>query len=211
MIFQQCRLVEAENPCTKTDQGYVHGFYVIDFTADGVDGFSIVSADRRVDELLLFAKEGSIEDTTSNNGLKLFCDMIPNYLARKAAEFDVDSIYKALSLRFTSTKDWIDDGNIHYLYMYSGFIPDQDYEYMGEEWELTSVRGSGTILNTRWHQTYPYNDFFPIVPNRPYVALTGCVTISLAQIMAYHKLPYKMLRLMIGQIFRRQAILKIHC
>ena len=64
----------------------------------------------------------------------MFCRTLPYYIQEQVKNFNVDSLYNAAMGRAMITKSgWIDDDPFHYLYMPYGFIPDPDYEYMGED------------------------------------------------------------------------------
>lgn len=190
-IIKSCKKVSLPTMQTKSSTDEVPGYYVIEFILEGKEGFSMVSADRRIEEVFAFSEYGSLNDTVYNEGLKMFCEGLPYYIEDKIESFNTDSLYNAVSARLTSTKSgWIDDGPIHYLYMQQGFIPDPNYVYMGEETIGDLGTEYGTILTTQWGQDYPYNNKLPYVGyyQRAYV---GCVIIATVQIMAYYKKPYK--------------------
>lgn len=60
----------------------------------GKEGFSMVSADRRIEEVFAFSEYGSLNDTTYNEGLKMFCKGLPYYIEDKIKNFNTDSLYK---------------------------------------------------------------------------------------------------------------------
>lgn len=186
-IIKSCKKAPLQNVQTKSTNS--PGYYVIEFTDGTNNGFSLASADRRLPEVFAYTENGAINDTTYNNGLKMFCQLLPGYIADKTEKFNTDSLYEAALARFTATKSgWIDDGNIHYLYMLNGFMPDPDYEYMGETTEYNPFETIRT-LKTKWHQTYPYNEKLPLIaPYQP--AYVGCTIVAVLQVMAYHKKPY---------------------
>lgn len=188
-IIKSCKKVSLPTIQTKSSTDEVPGYYVVEFITEGKEGFSMVSADRRIEEVFAFSEYGSLNDTAYNEGLKMFCEGLPYYIEDKIKSFNTDSLYNAVSDRLASTKSgWIDDGPIHYLYMLQGFIPDPDYVYMGEETIGVDGTEYGTILTTQWGQDYPYNDKLPYIEGAFYQrAYTGCAVIAIAQIMAYHK------------------------
>lgn len=190
-IIKSCQKVPLPTMQTKSSTDEVPGYYVVEFISEGKEGFSMVSADRRIEEVFAYSEYGSLSDTAYNEGLKMFCEGLPYYIEEKIERFNTDSLYNVVSDRLASTKSgWIDDGPIHYLYMQQGFLPDPDYVYMGEE--TIGVEGNkyGTILKTQWKQTYPYNNKLPNV-SATQKAYAGCTLIALIQIMGYHKINYK--------------------
>ena len=122
----------------------------------------------------------------------MFCRTLPYYIQEQVKNFNVDSLYDAAQGKAMITKSgWIDDDPFHYLYMPYGFIPDPDYEYMGEESIYKEGTQYGTILTTQWAQSYPYNDKLPYISGTYQKAYAGCTLIAMIQIMAYHKKPYQ--------------------
>lgn len=192
-IIKSCQKVPLPTMQTKSSTDEVPGYYVVEFISEGKEGFSMVSADRRIEEVFAYSEYGSLSDTAYNEGLKMFCEGLPYYIEEKIERFNTDSLYNVVSDRLASTKSgWIDDGPIHYLYMQQGFLPDPDYVYMGEETIGDLGTEYGTILTTQWGQGYPYNNKLPYIEGASYQrAYAGCVIIATAQIMAYHKKPYQ--------------------
>lgn len=189
-IIKSCKKTSLHGALTKSSEN--PGYYVIEFT-DGVkNGFSLTSADRRLSEVFAYSEKGSLSDTTYNNGLKLFCQLLPGYIENKIKNFNTDSLYNSAISRLATTKSgWIDDGPIHYLYMLNGFIPDPDYEYMGEVVEFEYISEIYKFLTTQWGQGAPYNLKLPLVAGTPNGhAYVGCQILAALQIMAYHKKPY---------------------
>ena len=166
--------------------------YAIDCGQD--NGYALVSADRRVPGVFAYTEQGSIADTATNNGLKLFVERMACYMEREAASFNVDSLYLAIGERHKASKSgWVEDGPFRYLYIdYDYFVPDPDFEYMGErDYSEVSESGYPPVL-TKWSQGNPYNNLLPNVGaytpgGKAYV---GCAMVAVAQIMAYHKRPY---------------------
>lgn len=190
-IIKSCKKVSLPTMQTKSSTDEVPGYYVVEFITEGKEGFSMVSADRRIEEVFAFSEYGSLNDTAYNEGLKMFCEGLPYYIKDKIESFNTDSLYNAVSERLASTKSgWIDDGPIHYLYMQQGFLPDPDYEYMGEETIGDTGTEYGTILTTQWKQTSPYNNKLPYV-SATQKAYAGCTLIALVQIMGHYKIGYK--------------------
>ncbi len=51
----------------------------------------------------------------------------------------------------------------------------------------SSLRSTGPLLNTYWHQNYPYNNNCPMGDGSR--CIVGCVATALAQVMRYHEWP----------------------
>lgn len=188
-VVNSCKKVSLPGIQTRNSEEET-GYYVVEFGSEGNEGFSIVSADRRVEEVFAFSELGSLNDTVYNEGLKLFCNRLPYYIKNKINNFNTDSLYNAVVSRIPKSRiNWIDDGCVHYYYAQYGFIPDPDFVYMGEETQGSESQ-SGIILTTKWHQESPYNNKLPYVSNdkRAYV---GCAIVAMLQIMAYHKVNYE--------------------
>ncbi len=195
-VIKSCKKVSfpvaASTMRKQSDEGAETGYYVIEFAADGKNGYSLVSADRRIEDVFAYTNQGTLNDTITNLGLKMFCRALPYYIQEQVKDFNVDSLYNAAMGRAMITRSgWIDDGSIHYRYMPYGFIPDPDYEYMGEEVLYEEGTQYGTFLTTQWGQSYPYNDKLPYISGTYQKAYAGCTLIAMIQIMAYHKKPYQ--------------------
>lgn len=185
-----CKKIDFAKNRTRVGDPGCSGIYIMELSSKTNKGFAIVSADRRVDEILAVSEKGSLNDTIFNEGLKTFYNGMKTYLQNKINEFNTDSLYNAVLTKSLSTRNgWIDDGCSHYLFVPNSFIPDPDFEYTGEETITSECHNRGTILTTQWSQTYPYNNKLPFVaPNQR--AYAGCSIIAIAQIMGYHKLNY---------------------
>ncbi|MDD6472740.1 MAG: C10 family peptidase, partial [Bacteroidales bacterium] len=170
---------------------------VIDFNnEDGTHGFSTVSADRRVQEVLSYTENGCIADTSFNGGLKMFLDALPYYLENEIRSFNQDSLLHAASPGAQTRSTFYDtpwEGDYGFYYKYIDTFDPNDpdfvnYEYMGETIESDHV-DHGRILATKWDQGEPYNNKLPYV-NTNMRALAGCAIIAAIQVMAYHGVPY---------------------
>lgn len=189
-VVKSCKKIDFPSTNKIEKDKKPEGYYVVDFIHENKEGFSIVSADKRIEQVLAYSEQGSLNDTIYNEGLKIFYQGLSHYMENQVKEFNTDSLYNAALSKLTFSRNgWIDDGNFHYYYAPYGFTVDPDYEYMGEE--IITHEGSeiGDILTTRWSQNYPYNNKLPnITANQK--AYAGCTLIAMIQIMAYHKKPY---------------------
>ena len=190
--IKSCRKEFFDKIFTKSEENV--SCYIVEFTKDGDMGFSIVSADYRVPEVFSFCEKGSISDTVSNKGLKLFCDELAVYMRQKVSSYNQDSLYREVQMRFIKTKGWVDDGNIH-----TWTVPDVsyvpwDYTYMGSGDTGYEELVNEKLLKTKWGQANPYNGLLPLVSGietKNGKAWVGCQMVAVAQIMAYHKKVYK--------------------
>ena len=186
--IKSCRKEFFDKIFTKSEENV--SCYIVEFTKDGDMGFSIVSADYRVPEVFSFCEKGSISDTVSNKGLKLFCDELAVYMRQKVSSYNQDSLYREVQMRFIKTKGWVDDGNIH-----TWTVPDVsyvpwDYTYMGSGDTGYEELVNEKLLKTKWGQADPYNGLLPLVSGietKNGKAWVGCQMVAVAQIMAYHK------------------------
>jgi hypothetical protein len=189
-VVKSCKKIDFPSTNKIEKDKKPEGYYVVDFIHENKEGFSIVSADKRIEQVLAYSEQGSLNDTIYNEGLKIFYQGLSHYMENQVKEFNTDSLYNAALSKLTFSRNgWIDDGNFHYYYAPYGFTVDSDYEYMGEEIITHEGDEIGNILTTKWYQTFPYNDKLPSVAQNQ-KAYAGCTLIAMIKIMAYYKKPY---------------------
>lgn len=136
------------------------GYYVFNFQDD--NGFAIASADRRDGVgVYLSSLEGSITEeewNDSENGLGLLKEMVENHHRKMISSEQSKSLKPS-----TPRRDPVGD-------MQLVMIDDTLYSY-------------GPLLQTRWHQNAPYNNY------NPDSIVMGCGPVALGQIMAYYETP----------------------
>lgn len=158
------------------------------------EGYSLVSADCRVPGVLAYTEQGSIADTATNNGVKLFLERLALYMEYEIASFNTDSLYGVVVARHTASKSgWIEDDPFRYLYIPNDYyVPDPDFEYQGERDYNETSTSLYPLTVTQWGQGAPFNTLLPVVgtPMPGGNAYVGCAMVAVAQIMAFHKRPY---------------------
>lgn len=139
-------------------------------------GFAIVVADKRFPGVIAYAENGSLKDTLENKGLAICLSRLSYYINSRLDKF---STVKKAYLKSAQEKS--ETGS------YDPVTPrrtngkeDGSFSYHTEK---------GAFTQTLWDQDYPYNEgiYCAIHPDRS--APAGCVAISVAQIMAYHRFP----------------------
>ena len=149
-------------------------FYVVNFSDEA--GFSIVSADKRLDGVYAFVPEGKFRtDTIDNPGMAIYLGMLEDY---SIAEIS----------RIAKTQDSL-------LALYPQ-LADASYALQGdtrasstydvaEPWVNSLIYGP--FETPEWGQRAPYNNKCPLVSGEH--ALAGCVAIATAQAVAHYKKP----------------------
>lgn len=149
-------------------------FYVVNFSDEA--GFSIVSADKRLDGVYAFVPEGKFRtDTIDNPGMAIYLGMLEDY---SIAEIG----------RIAKTQDSL-------LALYPQ-LADDPYALQGDTrasstydvitpWSNTFFFGPFATPN--WHQRHPYNKKCPSKNGEK--CLAGCVAIATAQTVAHYNKP----------------------
>jgi len=170
-------------------------YYEIVFVNEKGTGFSLVSADERVPEVLCFIEKGSLCDTVSNKNLKFCLDLVEHYVEDKTKnELNIEFLSLTASEKLQSTvikKDVAKKENNGEPSISKSAVPPFDpdvwtYEYSW--WEQTYNECLKTVPVT-WDQGAPYNALLPYIAgtNPAQTANVGCGMIAVAHIMAYHK------------------------
>ena len=129
---------------------------------DEKDGFALVVGDKRVQQVLAYSEDGSLNDTTFNLGLKSFVRSIPAHIDAKLEEYMNYSVETNCNLN-TKAEDPSKD-------MYTHYLP----------------------LNVSWGQNSPYNNMIPYSCSNNDAsyggkAPAGCAAVAVAQLMSYYK------------------------
>lgn len=162
--------------------------YVCNLAHDG--GFVLVSGDRRVPELLGYASSGALHIDSIDPGHPLtpFLVRLPEFYAEKRAEF---AKKKRLLHRKNGAYDFAvcDDregkggggggGGSHNP-------PKTECIWDTLEWkdQYTPAR---MLVQSAWNQGVPYNFYAPVIDGTK--APSGCVSVAVGQLMAFHKFP----------------------
>lgn len=149
--------------------------HVINFN-DG--GFTLISADKRIEPILAFSEKGRFPFSSEDYplGLKIWVDRVVNRI-QSIHDNDIqqDEIYKQLWQQVSC--DLINTRSVPI----DTTLTPPDVE----------DREIGPLLSTQWHQCSPYNDGLPTVSYNglSHTAYVGCGPLSIAQIMKYHEFP----------------------
>lgn len=199
------------------------GVYLVEFTANGKDGYSLCSSDMRFEQIFAFVPEGYISDTVDNKALAgiignidyMMCDSIERYNAlletrylsalgkikAQKAEAEEDAEYKKRYTYFIIdevTGAELDENDMWHPYS----NPNNIFDFRRCELSYSDYSDSKTSelvipLNTKWNQTPPYNNLMPLAKTGQFKysngrVAAGCVTIAVAQIMAYYRKGYNL-------------------
>lgn len=182
-------------------------FYLVNFDRDAGGGYAVLSADERIpDPVLCIIEEGSISVEDFEPQTQVYSeDTIRNYVP----EFRLyDSVADDYYIAMTDNNDR--RHNTHLMINYYERVIDYDDHYGGggsgggtptpvttEYGEWVVKEGINALLNTKWHQSSPFNDKAP--EKRKYwlfgsksKAPAGCVPIAIAQIVTHNKFPSNM-------------------
>lgn len=149
--------------------------HVINFESGG---FTLISADDRIDPVLAFSEKGSFPSSKKEYplGLNIWMEMI------------------AKKIQFNRNNNIQQSAIIKHLWDRTSdeLIPTKSVPI---DTTLTPPnvenRQIGPLLSTLWHQLYPYNYDLPTVSynGSSRTAYVGCGPLSIAQIMRYHEFP----------------------
>jgi hypothetical protein len=145
-------------------------YYECIFKTKLVQGYSIVSNDERIPEILCYVERGSLLDTLYNQGLKLFFRQMRSYIKQETSKkYDIQELCSSAalknSLRYPKTKN----------------IPPFDpnvWSYSHTVYDLDVVVDYSRYVPVNWDQGSPFNLLLG--------GDAGCSTVATAQVMAYH-------------------------
>lgn len=152
-------------------------FHIFNFENNA--GFAIVSADNRTTPVYAFSEQGSLdlEEAMSSTGVADFME--------GAVEF-----YKNEVMSVQGPLPLIPSDSIP-AFMLSPIVSYHDIDCYA--YPTHSSYTSPILTSTTWSQNFPYNAYFPekesIYPELHGRAEAGCVTIAVAQIIAYNRYP----------------------
>lgn len=161
-------------------------------------GYAIMSADYRIKEsLIAFSEVGSLDSSDFYNNdfnplldtVDFYDEYLDDYLIGGSNEGGEKYIlqgiveYANYQINKSSNEPVTDIGDDNPYFDLPGVVrPDTWIEIRNVVYE--TVDDVEPLLNTRWHQSSPYNDM--VVPHGSYA---GCVPVAVAQIMAFNKYP----------------------
>lgn len=154
-------------------------------------GFSLISGDKRVPELLAYSDEGHLDIRhVDNPGLAIFLSRLPIFFEQELMKSD--------RVKREYFKEAPREGSLR--------------EYRYSAWEDLHI--TPNYVPVAWHQFEPFNNNAPMRGGKHAVA--GCVATAVAQFMAAHKYPawykgqYLDWELLVpnGILKRRKSVLK---
>lgn len=139
----------------------------------GENGFSVIAGDKRLPDILISSKSGSLyanEEIEDNSGFAVFLSRLPAFYASELERFENDQKRRHEDLEIDIDRP-------------APIIPERKIVY--SEWKTTN--SVGPLVPVQWNQSSPYNNEAPLIDGKR--ALAGCVSIAAAQFTAYHKHP----------------------
>lgn len=164
-------------------------YYEVIFENDKGTGFSLLSADERVEKLLCYSENGSISDTSFNKSLKYCLELVDLYVEEQTQkELNIESLASSANQKIKAANK----GKIitKVLPLFDPDDPNSPWSY-----DRTNVKNEVSErikqVHAGWHQESPFNDLLPLLPpNYTQRAYAGCIMVAVSQIMAYHQKPY---------------------
>ena len=148
----------------------IKDIYIVNYEDSA--GFAIVSADNRLPNVLAYSDKGTLsENEKLPQGVRMLLAGLPEY-ARERIE-EVNAVI--------ANADGIYDS-----------MPDKDGYYRLNQrymWGKRDEMTKGPLVNTKWGQGKPFNDYMPRDETFGTLAPAGCVAVALGQIMVAHQWP----------------------
>ncbi len=169
--------------------------YVLEIErGSGENGFSLVSGDERLPEVLADVERGSLADTAINPNFNFYINcLLPEFIQIELADFQLnaDTLLEPTleKLQAMGVSTTLPDRRSS-APQTKGYnpLPGETYTEFYETQEIE--HDYQCKLYTTWNQEYPYNNLMPLlsctISGRAYA---GCVQVAIAQIMAYHRRP----------------------
>lgn len=167
------------------------------FNFGEANGFTILAADRRVEEkVLAFVEHGSYSENSDNPGFNFFMELAEDYLQSQIIEAELmrDSLEGVMLDYFSAEPDQLygDDTGSSLAPSGGRYSPPINRtkttveDFLVQDWHNTGLKNP--LLPVEWGQGAPFNEAVKTkggYTNSP----TGCVATAIAQIMAYHRYP----------------------
>lgn len=142
-------------------------------------GYALVSADKRLDEVLVYVSKGSLSDTIYNKGLAHYMRSL--------------SVINSATIGFDYWQPYVEgatfvvNGSYHFL----KYATEQEYYDWPfyDNWD--TWQNPCAFVPVQWDQDSPYNNYGPYLTECNQIAKIGCGAVAVAQVMAYHKKPDK--------------------
>lgn len=152
------------------DEDILDNIYVVNY--ENETGFAILSADRRLQDVLGYSDTGNITDSMPNPGMCLAMELLPD-CADRALRGDFGGIYDTFP-------SWGGGGETPPLY-----IPETVYTPL-EDWHGTIVE---PLIKVKWSQQKPFSLYMPTCNTPDGHMPVGCVAIAMIEIMSHHRQP----------------------
>ena len=165
-------------------------YYEFVLESDKGIGFSIVSADERIPEMLCYSEVGSISDTSFNKSLKFCLDLMDIYVEEQTKEdLDIETLVLSAKEKQNIIENESLLKNLKPCIPFDPYDIDPRWVYNGSS-SSTSTQERLHTIPGNWYQTYPFNDKCPYITGTSTRAYAGCAMIAVGQIMSYHDKPY---------------------
>ncbi len=187
-------------PITYSDSDNA-GIYLVEFTSEGKEGYSLCSSDMRYEQIFSFVPEGSISDTVYNKALAgivdnidcMIRDSIANYnalaeeryqsalkkIAAQKAEEEEAAEYKKRHTYFIIdevTGAELDEHDGWHPYSNPNNIFDfRKCELSYSDYSDSKFYDNIVSLKVKWNQTPPYNNLMPLAEEGQYKYSNGRV------------------------------------
>lgn len=165
-------------------------FYIIEYANN--EGFTLLSADKRMKPILAFSETGSFNEKTDNPGIQLWFDIIRENFegaqTQKEAHIDVVNMWR--QLRQAPDGRRTSDQPVH--------SPESSCEwFVNHPIPANSTIAHLTHNMSRWRQGTGYNAFCPAGINTLNCkgdyncgkAPTGCGPVAVSQVLRFHRKP----------------------
>ena len=161
------------------DDNVLDNIYVVNYEGDA--GFAIISADKRLRDVLGYSDSGNITDTMSNPGMRLFMEILPEYAA--------STLSGGFGDIYDTFPSWGGGGSFPPLPPLDSFPPLCDFKQdttVVKDWDGDVT---GPLIPVKWSQRAPFNDKADWCSAHNYRTPAGCVATAMMQIMVYHEWP----------------------
>ncbi|MDE6483449.1 MAG: C10 family peptidase [Rikenellaceae bacterium] len=188
------------NPVTYSDTEHT-GAYLVEFTSDGKEGYSLCSSDMRFEQIFAFVPEGSISDTVDNKALAgiignidyIMRDSIEHYNALAEARYL--SALQKIEAQMAEERERAEYKEKHTYFVIDNVTgahldendgwhpysnPNNPLDFRMCSFSYTDYSGSKNYdyivpLKVKWNQTPPYNNLMPLAETGQYKYSNGRV------------------------------------
>lgn len=160
-----------------------NAFYVFGYEKE--QGFSIVSADKRLQPVLAYSDSGSISLDSSNPGLEKYLSNMNYYISELRYSPDAFSKGRSKAMN-TKQQEGFREANPNVIA--DGWYGKQDANTrLGDCIYSGYIEIIGPLIGTRWSQLCPHNEFNPWKDNACRRAPAGCGPVAVSQLLYYYR------------------------